>query len=98
MGNVNWGAGLNALGVSESTAKMGAQYQSLRVNGAFDDPRDQEAISFGYSLSLPGFRGSGASGSWDSRASGSWGAGAAGGFLLYPNKSNLNMMQSVYSK
>jgi hypothetical protein len=24
--------------------------------------------------------------------------GAAGGFLLYPNKANTNMMQSVYSK
>ena len=33
-------------------------------------------------------------------ASGSWGGGgpAGGGFLLYPNKSNTNMMQSVYSK
>lgn len=27
-----------------------------------------------------------------------FGGGAAGGFLLYPNKSNLNQLQSVYSK
>ncbi|WP_018079022.1 RHS repeat-associated core domain-containing protein [Thiobacillus denitrificans] len=31
-------------------------------------------------------------------ASSSWGGGANGGFLLYPNKSNTNMMRSVYSK
>lgn len=99
VGNVTWGAGVNALGVGEGMARMGAQYQSLfRKNGGFDDPRDQEAISFGYTLPLPSFRGSGASGSWDSGASGSWGASAGGGFLLYPNKSNLNTMRSVYRK
>ena len=41
----------------------------------------------------------GASGSWGSGATGSWSSSsAAGGFLLYPNKSNTNQMQSVYSK
>ena len=35
-----------------------------------------------------------------SNASGSFGFGnaAGGGFLLYPNKANINMMQSVYAK
>ncbi len=50
----------------------------------------------GYYKPLP--LSNGASGSWGSGASGSWGSSAAGGFLLYPNKVNLNMMQSVYSK
>lgn len=50
----------------------------------------------GYFKPLP--LSNGASGSWGSGASGSWGSSAAGGFLLYPNKSNTNMMQSVYSK
>ena len=27
-----------------------------------------------------------------------WGAGASGGFVLYPNKTNTNMMNSVYAK
>lgn len=40
----------------------------------------------------------GATGTWGSGASGFWDSSAAGGFLLYPNKSNSNMMRSVYSK
>ena len=42
----------------------------------------------------------GATGGWGSSSSvsGSWGSAAAGGYLLYPNKANNNMMQSVYSK
>ena len=43
----------------------------------------------------------GASGNWGSSsgATGGWGSNsAAGGYLLYPNKANNNMMQSVYSK
>jgi RHS repeat-associated protein len=96
VGNAIWGAGVNSLGISQSVATFGATLQGTMRGG--EDPRDQEAINFGYSLPLPSFRGSGASGSWDSGgASGLWGS-AGGGFLLYPNKANSNMMRSVYSK
>jgi hypothetical protein len=98
VGNVAWGAGLNALGVGETTARLGAQGQSILAHGTLDDPRDQEAISFGYTLPLPSFQGAGATGSWGSGVSGSWDSSANGGFVIYPNKPNTNMMQSVYSK
>ena len=98
VGNAIWATGVNSLGLNETTARIGAQYQSLWANGFLDDPRDQEAIGFGFSLPLPSFRGAGASGSWGSGGvSDSWGA-AGGGFLLYPHKANTNMMRSVYSK
>jgi hypothetical protein len=87
VGNAIWGAGVNSLGVSELAARFGAEYQSIKANGSFDDSRDQQAIHFGFSFPVSSFSGGN-----------SFGTGAAGGFLLYPNKPNTNQMQSVYSK
>ena len=83
VGNAIWGAGLNSLGVSELTARGGSQLQSLRSAGRFDDPRDQEAIGFGYSINFSNAQGS---------------SPASGGFIIYPNKPNTNTAQAVYSK
>jgi RHS repeat-associated protein len=108
VGNTIWGAGLNALGTSQRTALLGAQGQAMWATGRADDPRDQEAIRYGYSLPTSSYRGgatlnwesSGASGAWGSSgASGSWdSSAAAGGYLLYPNMSNTNQSRGVYSK
>jgi RHS repeat-associated protein len=83
VGNAIWGAGVKSLGISETTARAGAHAQSLWANGSFDDPRDQEAIRFGFTLNFTNTQNTSAAG---------------GGFLIYPNKSNTNTMQSVYSK
>jgi hypothetical protein len=82
VGNVIWGAGLNSLGVSRETALMGAQIQGAFSGIGKEDPRDQEAINFGYS--------------WPGNASAF--SSAYGGFVLYPNKPNNNSMTSVYRK
>ena len=90
VGNPVWGTGLNALGVSQTTALFGAKLQDAFSSVGREDPRDQEAIKFGYSLTLP---------SSVPVSTSSWETGfAAGGFLLYPNKTNTNMTRSVYSK
>ncbi|MFC5771194.1 RHS repeat-associated core domain-containing protein, partial [Thauera sinica] len=86
VGNAIWGAGLRSLGISELVARIGAQVQSIRANGSLDDPRDQQAIHFGYNFPS------------SSNGGGGLGTDAADGFLLYPNKPNTNQMQSVYSK
>ena len=99
VGNVIWGTGVNSLGVSQSTALRGASLQGVFSGIGQEDPRDQNAISFGFTLPTSPQTG-GASGSWGNSggASGSWESSAAGGFLLYPNKANTNQLQSVYSK
>ena len=99
VGNAIWATGINSLGISQSTALLGANIQGSFSSIGQEDPRDQEAIRFGYTLPTSPQLG-GATGSWgnSSGASGSWDSSAAGGFLLYPNKSNTNQMQSVYKK
>ena len=57
------GGGAELSGCGQRNGSLGCQTarRDLR-SGA--DPRDQEDIGFGYSISLPLFRGAGASGSW----------------------------------
>jgi RHS repeat-associated protein len=50
VGNAIWGSGLNALGISQGAALAGAQIQGALSSVWQEDPRDQEAILFGYSL------------------------------------------------
>ncbi|WP_347990396.1 RHS repeat-associated core domain-containing protein [Methylomonas sp. AM2-LC] len=95
VGNVIWAAGVNSLGLSQTTAIIGAQAYALKSNDTFDDPRDQEAINYGYSLTLPlPTQSSGSLSLSDEEDS----AAADGGFVIYPNKSNTNQIRSVYSK
>jgi len=93
-GNALWGAGMKAIGVPEWEAKLAAQAASLRDNNLkFDDPREQDAISYAY-------RASAVTSSPDESffATDETSSSAAGRSLLYPNKPNTNMMRSVYGK
>jgi len=89
--NVAWGAGMNQLGIGENTARLGSQGQSLFQERQLDRPGDQRAIiaGFGFNVTQPNFN------MIDTPIN----VGpAGGGFVLYPNRRNTNMLQSVYRK
>lgn len=88
IGNVIFGDIAASKNVSLDTTLKGsdiAQYSSNLFRGAFggDEFRDTEAVTRGY---------------LNYKIGDILGNAASGGFLLYPNKSNTNMLQSVYSK
>jgi hypothetical protein len=49
VGNAIWAAGLSSMGVNEMFARGGAAIQGAFSATGMEDPRDQEAIGFGYS-------------------------------------------------
>jgi len=89
-GNAMWAAGMKQIGVPELTARLGAQGYSMWSDHKLDDPRDQFGIKYGYQPKL--------SAEVIDFDVNSLSSAANGGFVIYPNKANLNMTRAVYSK
>lgn len=91
-GMIAGGAGLGASASTDAGASSGSLWDSLPSWREFGEGLLDFLVSPGTANAPTLMPRAGASGSW------SGGGAAGGGFLLYPNKSNTNMMQSVYSK
>lgn len=95
LGNSAFAASLTQLGFSELSIRGGSQIQALIQTHRLDMPGDQPALGAGinFNFTKPSlFNTSPSNQFFSSPAAGN------GGFVLYPNKPNTNMMRAVYSK